>query len=198
MNAAKIIALDIGGVCLRVHLKRTLDYFGLTISGLDEVPEQYRTAFYEWECGRLGEDEFVAMVCQLSGRQFSAAEVQHGWNLMIGEDLPGAGEWVRDMLAAGYQPVFFSNTSRWHLDELRGKLSFAHLIPDGLYSFDAGYEKPEAAIYQIFEKRFGRPAAYFDDRADNVAAGQRAGWPSFVFTELAQARKDFPLPARSS
>ncbi|MGI5922730.1 MAG: HAD-IA family hydrolase [Lentisphaeria bacterium] len=188
----KVVALDIGGVCLRVHFQRTLDFFGVAVRSLGELPADCQPAFREWECGRLAEEDFVAMFRQLSGRPFSMDEVRHGWNLMIGEDIPGAADWVRELQAAGYHTVFFSNTSRWHLAEVRRKLSFADIVPDGIYSFEVGSEKPDPAIYRAFEERFGRPVAYFDDRAENVAAGSRVGWPSFVFTDVQQARKAFP------
>jgi len=193
MSTRKVVALDIGGVCLQVHFKRTLDFFGVTAGELGDLPDAFRPAFHEWECGRLAEEDFVAMICQVSGRQFSMDDVRHGWNLMIGEDIPGAADWVRDLQAAGYHTVFFSNTSRWHMAEVRRKLSFADIVPDGLYSFDAGFEKPHPAIYQAFAQRFGRPVAYFDDRPDNVAGGIQAGWPSFQFTSVQQARSAFTI-----
>lgn len=192
-QAKKVIALDIGGVCLHVHFQRTLDFFGLKAGELGDLPAAFQPAFHEWECGRLAEADFVAMVRKISGRQFSADEVHHGWNLMIGEDIPGAADWVRDLLAKGFEPVFFSNTSHWHMADVRRKLSFADLVPLEFTSCAVGYEKPHPAIYQAFEERFGRPVAYFDDRPDNVAGGLRAGWPSFRFTDVQQARNAFPL-----
>ena len=147
----RIVALDIGGVCISLHPDRILRSLGL--SPLLQPPARFLEA-----CTEI-------------------------WNSMIGPDIPGMADAVRSLLArGGYRFVFFSNTSAMHLMQVLRMCSFCHLVTGGVFSYEAGTMKPDPGMYEAFEKTYGVPCLYFDDRKENVEAALRRGWPARVFT----------------
>jgi len=185
MAKNKVVALDIGNVCLHITPQRAFDYFGLEDFWLPEMP--LWQAAEELECGRLGEQDFLACFQTLLGGHFSLAEIQYGWNLVLGEEVDGMAAFVQSMRADGYRLVFFSDTSSLHMQEVRRKLSFFDMVQDGVYSYDVGARKPHRRMYEDFETRHGRPDYYFDDRMVNIEAALQRGWPAFPFASAASA-----------
>ncbi|MDD4097899.1 MAG: hypothetical protein PHC30_03940 [Lentisphaeria bacterium] len=185
MEERKVVALDIGNVCLQITPQRAFDYFGLGDFWQPET-ELWQAA-EALECGRIGEEDFLDSFRSLLGQRFSTAEIHRGWNLVLGEEIDGMADFVRTMLADGYQFVFFSDTSAMHMQEVRRKLSFFDLIPDGIFSFEVGARKPHQDMYRDFERKHGLPAFYFDDRQVNIEAARQRGWPGFQFTSVTSA-----------
>lgn len=185
MAKNKVVALDIGNVCLHITPQRAFDYFGLGDFWLPETP--LWQAAEKLECGRLGERDFLSCFQALLGGHFSLAEIQYGWNLVLGEEVDGMAAFVRAMLNDGYRLVFFSDTSALHMQEVRRKLSFFDVIQDGIYSYDVGARKPHRQMFEGFEQRHGRPEYYFDDRMINIEAARQRGWPAFQFDSAASA-----------
>ena len=63
-------------------------------------------------------------------------------------------------------------------------------------------KKPDPAIFQLAQKEFGNPDVsevyYFDDKATNIAAAEKAvGWKGFVFKDADTVRRALCLPARN-
>ena len=98
---------------------------------------------------------------------------------------------VRGLAAAGRRVALLSDTSPLHLYFALSKLSFAHLLTGGVYSFEAGDRKPGAAMFRLFEERYGKPCFYADDRPENVAAAAARGWPAHLFTTADGCREAF-------
>lgn len=178
---SKTIALDIGGVCVHLYFDDFLRSWGLSA-----MPELLRLQFCEFECGRMGPDEIYASCCR-ELPVVAAAGADEFWRrfrTIIGEDIPGMPALARRWLAAGYRIVLFSNTSTVHADEVWRKFSIGDCISAAVYSYDVGAMKPDAAIYRSFEQQHGRPVYYFDDSAENIAAGRQLGWNSCLFTNV--------------
>ena len=185
MAKNKVVALDIGNVCLHITPQRAFDYFGRHDFWQPEMP--LAQVAEELECGRLGEQDFLALAHEFLGRRFSLAEILYGWNLIIGEEVNGMNDFVQSMREDGFRLVFFSDTSALHIQEVRRKLSFFDLVHDGVYSYDVGARKPHQRMYEDFERRHGRPDYYFDDRIANIEAARQRGWPAFQFDSVASA-----------
>jgi len=115
--------------------------------------------------------------------------IRYGWNLIIGQDIPGIAKWIRAMIADGYRFVYFSDTSQLHLLEVCRNFSAAHLIYGGVFSFDVKAKKPEAAMYEAFEAQYGKPDLYLDDKPENIAGGEKFGWNSQLFTSVETLQK---------
>ena len=180
----KIIALDIGNVCVSIHPERVIARMKLFPTS------EILGVSAKLECGLISEREWLDFFHEKTQRRFSDDEMIDAWNLIIGETLPGMSEAVRAALRNGYSFVFLSDVSRFHLTECRRKCEFFHLALDGVYSFDVGAQKPSEKMYREFERRHGKPCVYFDDRADNVEAARGLGWNAVRFRSVS----DFILP----
>ena len=110
----KILALDIGQICISIHPERCFARLGFR-SAAEVPPELLRISCDEFECGRLSDAEFLAAARKLIGTTLSDAELAAALAAIIGGPLPGMNELVFSLPARGIQPVFFSDTSALHL-----------------------------------------------------------------------------------
>jgi len=174
-----VIALDIGGVCIQLRHPEFLASVGLT-----EFPVAFKEASVAFECGRITAEEWLRQ-CREGVPALQAISDSSFWaafRSIIGPDQPGMGELTRRWVKAGYQLIFFSNTSSVHAEEVWRTITFAERISGGVYSYEVGCMKPDPAIYQAFEQRYGRPVLYLDDNSANVEQGLKVGWPARLFT----------------
>ncbi|MFA6102305.1 MAG: hypothetical protein WCV67_03875 [Victivallaceae bacterium] len=183
----KIIALDIGGVCLNIRHDLCCSYFGF--SSISEIPVKFLHAIEKFECGLIDDKAWLAEFRAATGGRFTDDEMIDGWNIILGGDMDGMSELMPELVASGYRLVFFSDTSKIHLLEVYRKLSFANLVTGGIFSFKVNARKPGAAMYEAFEARYGKPCFYVDDRPDNIQAGIRHGWNSHQFVSAAAIRR---------
>lgn len=77
-------------------------------------------------------------------------------------------------------PVFiFSNTNELAVGHIRGNFPFFSEFDGYILSYEHGAMKPDAALYEVVERRTGlrgEELLYIDDRPENVAAGAQRGW----------------------
>ncbi len=176
------LALDIGNVCLAIHPENFFRALGLP--GPQALPpEVLFMASETFERGGISEENFLRNFRKMTGCSHSETELCDAFNSIIGEPVPGMAEQIEAWIAQGIQPVFFSDTSATHLAEVRRKFPAAHRIPDGIYSFETGAKKPEKAMFEAFESRFGRPVAYYDDRSELIA-GAPPEWNPVLFRSI--------------
>ncbi len=185
----KIIALDIGDVSLYRCVDKCFDYF--RASDNPTLKAEILEAVDKFELGKISFEDWLGQISRITAGSLSHDEICHGWNLMIGSDMQGMEEFVREMVNAGFKFVFFSDTSELHFGDICRKLSFAHLITGSILSYEAGAKKPDAGMYQAFEDEYGIPCCYLDDMPQNIAAGRERGWFSILFTDTESMKKEF-------
>ena len=168
---ARFIALDIGNVCLKIDPEPCIRYFGL-----QEFTVMLLPTIVQLECGKISEAEMFQQVRSLFSLDWSEEEILTGWNSILGPEIPRVGEKVRSWKQAGYEVIFFSDTSALHLQEVLKRLSFSEEISGGVYSFETGAQKPSDVMYEAFEQRYGVPEWYFDDRLCNIEGARKRGW----------------------
>ena len=178
---AKTIALDIGNVCLEINLKNCVESLGVKWDSW--LPPDLLNATDAMERGKLSEEKWLAIFADSTDGKFSNGKLKEAYNAIIGAEIRETRAFVEMAAKAGYRIVFFSDTSRIHLDHVFANLSFAHLITGGVYSFEEKIQtkKPESAMFAAFEERFGPPSLYLDDKQENIQAGFHTGWPSLQF-----------------
>jgi FMN phosphatase YigB (HAD superfamily) len=187
------IALDIGGVCLRlrpVDSARLLGYDTMRTLSLAHPPMHgYVQAL---ETGRMEEEEFLALVSGMLGN-VSVGTIKRAWYELLGEEIEGMRELVTEMVDAGYRPVFLSDISPYHHQCVLELLSFAHLVDSAVVSYRVGALKPGREMYEAFETHCGgrKPALYLDDKLCNVNAARKLGWNSHHFAGVEGARQAF-------
>lgn len=87
---------------------------------------------------------------------------------------------IQDLKDKGYKVYYLSNWSAWTYDLLQeaGKFDFLKLMDGGVFSYDAGYMKPNEEIYKILLNKYKinpEEAVFFDDREENIEAANKLG-----------------------
>ncbi|MFA6716358.1 MAG: HAD family hydrolase [Victivallales bacterium] len=182
-----VIALDIGGVCLKLHPEKTFAALGLTET--TPLPVEFTALTDMLERGMITGNEWLIVFRHLTGNKFSGKELRSAWGMIIGEAIEGMPELARELVEAGYKLVFFSDTSEIHMQEVYRKLPFANLVTGCILSYEVGHKKPDRKMYAAFEKEYGKPVFYVDDHSANVESGERCGWNSHHFTTAENMRK---------
>lgn len=183
----KIIALDIGNVCVRLSQEKALGALGY--KSLSEIPADFLKATELMERGLLSEDEWLATYRKCTGTDLEDDKLRSVWNLIIGDEIEGMADALRKAVAKGFRVIFFSDTSDLHINEVYRKLSFAHLVSGGIFSFKEGAKKPECRMYEAFESQYGKPSYYIDDLPQNIEAGIKRGWNAGLFTSADEFSK---------
>lgn len=185
----KVIALDIGNVCLKLRFEKCLEFFGA--GSLDEVPAEFMKSTDMFEKGLINRAQWLQTFGKVTGNRFSDDELVSAWNMILGEEIPGMSELIRQIISEGFRVIFFSDTSDPHMMHIRGTLSFAHLISGGIFSYEVKAKKPGDAMYLAFEHKYGKPFFYADDMADNIEGGRRHCWHSYLFKSPEDMKKEF-------
>ena len=179
MKDPKLIALDIGNVCVSIHPERLTKKMGL-ISALfysHKIFDREKML----ERGEIYSQEWLDNMMAFTKGKYSAEELRTAWDSIIGDPIPGMKEAMRRAVAKGYRFVFFSNTSAMHMQTFLSRTELAGLVSGAIFSFDVSSMKPDPVIYEEFEKQYGIPGFYFDDNKDNIAAGKARGWNAILF-----------------
>lgn len=93
---------------------------------------------------------------------------------------------IDNLIKNGYDVYFLSNWSKWSYDLLakHHKFDFLKKMNGGLWSWQAGYMKPDIKIYEMLLKKYNlnpEECAFFDDLIDNVSAARSLGIRSLKF-----------------
>ena len=198
MNAANpissftgpVIALDIGNVSMK-----------LTFDGmyrrLDVDPADSAAVAGLWEhgaaleTGRCTVPEFLDRLEDFTGHRHSRQYLLDAWRSGVRESMPGMADTVRKLAARGVRFSYMSDISPIHLDQVFKYCAFAHLVSGGIYSFEAGAFKLDGhTMFEAFERRYGRPLVFFDDRIEIIEHAQAFGWNAIQFKSPEQALRD--------
>ena len=186
-----IIALDLGGVCADVNSDIMRQEIQERLKGrfsLAELAAKEKELCSYWDAlerGRMETDDFFSYMNRLAEGALSTGELRTLWCSHIRGPLPGTFEAAQEAVKKGPRIVFFSNTSEIQLQEIERKCPIWELHNGGEYSFSTGFMKPEPEIYACFERDFGKPGVFFDDKPANVAAAQARGWNAVCFRSAA-------------
>ena len=175
-----LLALDIGGVCLRLTPERVFQSMNLDPNNL---PDGYEKAYHDYSIGKIGSWQFAKDLQAIVGQSMNVAQIHDAWMKFLDTEDLKTTKLLEALWDRGWHIVFFSDTQPWHIEGLRDILSYSKRIPDAIYSCDVGAEKPSDAMFTAFEERYGRPDLYLDDRLCNIEGGLRHGWNAVQFTE---------------
>lgn len=188
MTKNKTIALDIGNVCLHIRHDKCLARLGFPADAA--VPREFLEACGALETGLLSEEKWLAAFQKITGGRFSEQELLEAWNMILGEPVDGMFELAEELVDAGFRLVFFSDTSKIHLLEVFRKLPLCCMITGGTYSFEAGAQKPSDKMYEAFEREYGAPCFYTDDKPENIDGAGKRGWRGHRFVSAEDMRRE--------
>ena len=185
-----VVALDIGNVSMR------LTFDGMYRS-LDADPADPDAVARLWEhgaaleTGRCTVPEFLDRLDELTGHRHTRQELLDGWRCGVREPMPGMLATVRALVARGVRFSFMSDISPIHLEQVFRYCEFAHLVSGGIYSFEARAFKLDGyAMFEAFERRYGQPVAFFDDRVEIIRHAREFGWNAIRFESPEQVLRD--------
>ena len=188
--AGPVIALDIGNVSMK------LSFDGM-YRRLDVDPADSGAVAKLWEhgaaleTGRCTVPEFLDRLDDFTGHRHSRQYLLEVWRSGVRESMPGMADTVRALAAKGARFSYMSDISPIHLDQVFKYCAFVHLVTGGIYSFEAGAFKLQGSVmFDAFERRYGRPLVFFDDRAEIIEHARGLGWNAIRFESPEQALRD--------
>ena len=180
-----LVALDIGNTCVPQCYGRLLATLGLTPANAPALGvEPWGESFYQFLTGSLSEDDYLEdfhrRFPQWSRELAYTAHVAY-----LGAPIPGMPELVQEMHADGSHFVFFTDINTLHFRAFRAVSGEAFAcVTDCVGSDEVHALKPSEEMFEAFERRFGVPDLYLDDRLDLIKAANARGW------HAVQARRD--------
>lgn len=178
MAKVMLVAIDIGNVCVQLHIEESIAKFGWDPA--TPIPQSAAELCGLVGLGKISAEEFLEGMSKVTG--LPQGEVMKIWNSQIGAAVPGMTEAVRHYCSLGVEFVFLSDTNDLHMAEVRRTLPFANLVKDAVLSQEVGALKPDPAMFLAFEKAHGVPDLYFDDLEKNIAGAAARGWNAIRFT----------------
>ncbi len=115
------------------------------------------------------------------------------WIEMVGEAVPGTGELMAEIKAAGLHLFALSN---WHCEtfaRIRHRFKELDLFEHIVLSGEHGLIKPDKRLFTIGLNCYGMNPAelvFIDDTAANLEGAAAVGLPALLFTSAEQLRHD--------
>ena len=180
-----LLAIDIGNVCVKIdhaNLHRQL--------GIARTPEAIKDLLREFEFGKLSDEEiFFNRAAEIFDRKFPAAKIKEAFNSIIIEPVPGMAELISTFPKRNIKAVFFSDISTTHLQRTRELFTAFDAVQGGIFSFKCGNWKPSEEMFSAFEKQYGIPDLYIDDRQDLIDAARQRPWNAQRFSGAEDLQK---------
>ncbi len=196
----KHIVFDLGAVLFHWHpvtmLQRELPHVATDTASAQhweiEIFQSYKGDWGEFDRGTVSVPELVQRISQRTG--LAAADV----NTVVAavprelQPISSSVALLQRLHAAGHTLHYLSNMPAPFADLLETN-AFFNCFESGVFSARVHHNKPEAAIFQLAQQRFGVPPAelvFLDDHAPNVRAAQVLGWNALQFSDAQQAEAD--------
>ena len=189
-GSAPVVALDIGNVSMKLNFDEMYRRFDVDPGDAGAVGRLWEHGA-ALETGRITVPEFLDRLDDFTGHRRTRQYLLDAWRCGVREPMPGMLETVRALAARGVRFSFMSDISPIHLDQVFKYCEFVHLVTGGIYSFEAGAFKLDGhAMFEAFERRYGRPIVFFDDRIEIIEHAQAFGWNAIQFKSPEQALHD--------
>ena len=200
----RAVIFDFGGV-LCFHPDEARITRAAAASGLpvDRFLRGLWQARREYDAGRLEPAEYWRGVIGPEFQESNLCElIRHEVELWNRYD-QRVFDWIGQLRAAGHRTAILSNLPRVLGEALRATPEFLDPFDHVTFSYELGFIKPEAQIYEDAIRGLGvkpEEALFLDDRPENVEGGRAVGlraelyscWEDFALGELPQR---YGLPA---
>ena len=188
--SAPVIALDIGNVSMKLNFDEMYRRFDVDPGDAGAVGRLWEHGA-ALETGRCTVPEFLDRLYEFAGHRHTREYLLDAWRCGVRKPMPGMLETVRALAERGVRFSFMSDISPIHLDQVFKYCEFVHLVTGGIYSFEAGAFKLDgSAMFDAFERRYGRPLVFFDDRIEIIEHARGLGWNAVRFESPEQVLRD--------
>ena len=195
------IVFDFAGVLFRWHppsmLRRVVPHLAhdeaSTARWVREIFQGYDGDWLAFDQGRVEVPDLVRQIARRTGA--TEADIQAVVDAVPHELQPieATVALVARLKAAGRRLFFLSNMPAPYSDHLERTHDFVRWFDDGIFSARVLEAKPHRAIFEIAQRRFGRPPGelvFLDDHVPNVDAARALGWQAIHFVDAAQAEAE--------
>lgn len=195
------IVFDFGGVLFRWHppsmLRRVVPHLAHDEASaahwVREIFQGYGGDWHAFDQGRVEVPDLVRRIARRTGA--GEADVQAVVDAVPHELQPiePAVALLARLKAAGRRLYFLSNMPAPYSDHLERTHGFVRWFDDGIFSARVLEAKPDRAIFEIAQRRFGRAPhelVFLDDHVPNVDAARTLGWQAIHFVDAAQAEAE--------
>ena len=136
------------------------------------------------EAGRMTEEAYLRAVATYAGLA-GPEEARRLHESILGPEVPGVGEVLRELSAGGVRTAAFSNNNPMHWRILTDPARYPSLalLGDLVSSHELGAHKPEPESFALLERRLGVEGGrilFFEDNLRNAEASRAAGWEAVV------------------
>ena len=185
-----VVALDIGNVSMRLTFDEMYRRFDVDPGDSAAVGRLWEHGA-AIETGRCTVPEFLDRLDDFTGHRHTRQYLLDAWRCGVREPMPWMLETVRVLASRGVRFSCMSDISPIHLDQVFKYCEFVHLVTGGIYSFEAGAFKLQgSAMFDAFERRYGRPLVFFDDRIEIIEHARELGWNAIRFESPERALQD--------
>jgi FMN phosphatase YigB (HAD superfamily) len=185
MTKPSIIVFDLGKVLVdfdySIAARRVA---GSSKMPLDEIREylDHSPLLVRYETGHINRRQFYDEVCQRTGFIGTIQEFGAFFGGIFTPIQPMI-ELHAELRQRGFPTYIFSNTNDLAVEDIRSKFPFFQNFDGYVLSYEVGFMKPHAGIYEALERMTGRSGGellYIDDRAENIAAGAERDWQTIL------------------
>jgi putative hydrolase of the HAD superfamily len=193
----KHVVFDFGGVLFRWRpatlLQQVLPHHAHDeFTARELAAKVFGEHWSEFDRGTVSVDELAARIAQASS--LTTDEVRAVVEAVPAELVlqTGTADLIERLHVHGHGLFFLSNMPEPYVDHVSRPEVFAR-FGGGIFSAHDKLIKPEPAIYQLIDQRFGtRPGdtVFIDDMPANVAAAKAHGWAAVLFENAAQCEAE--------
>lgn len=181
----RIILLDLGGVLIEVVSMQRLGELMKGAMPHDEVAERWSKSRYLrlFESGRCGRDEFARGIVEEICLDMPPDEFMAEFDLFLKGFYPGAETLLGELERSGYRLACLTDTNAFQWSSLCRRTAIDRYFGRCFLSYEIGTTKPDPGVYRHVIEGLGcglGEILYFDDREDNVRAGEKAGMKSYL------------------
>jgi len=178
---------DLGNVLLEFMPDR---YLRSIISDPEIVEKMNATIFKspDWlvmDHGLLSREDATAIFCEREPEyEDEIRQIMQGVNSMFIQK-PESIALLPDIKKSGHKLYYLSNMQKEIRDYLLENHEYLKLFDGGVFSCDVNYIKPAPEIYRILLEKYDLvpgECVFFDDMPENVAAAEKEGIKSILFT----------------
>jgi glucose-1-phosphatase len=205
MSFMKNLIFDFGGVIIDIqpmaYVSELLNMGCNDLQGLHAAFIQ-EGVYRKFETGQLSASEFRDRIRHCLSDHASDEEIDHAWNLIIGEIPAHRIQWLQE-LKAKYRTFLLSNTNPIHYEHYQEYtlrtfgFPLNSLFEKAYFSFQMDMYKPDHEIFEFVLNDSGlNPAetVFIDDMAENVEAARKCGMSGIVVKpgdDVTEIMKDF-------
>lgn len=180
----KVLALDIGNVCVAIDPGNFLRALGLT-----ELTPPQKNLLRQLEWGGIGEEEFFRLSARYLKPDQTVFQLRAAFDSIIIKPVPGMTELVLELPSLGWEAHFFSDISTAHWRRTRELFPAWKAVDGGIFSYAVGAWKPDEKMFRAFEEKYGQPDLYVDDRENLISAAADRGWTARRFVSAEKLKQ---------